>query len=250
MSSAQENSSKAMRDWSSPRPCWPKWQENCVKLEQVPEPPMKVRKDRVEETQTEGVGRVQGQATNNTNCLTRCRIGILFPNGTMTLLSREWRRMPCNGQTKPGYKPSRSAPGTSSLPTLHSSRTLRDTLTLIPSCNPSQADMTGYPMQWFADSGYGSEENYRFMVRKTVWKPMSSPTTIHMEQRLRFKTGPVQGRKLLLQWRTRLLYLPHGTEDAKDRTRYMWKQHPDMSGEKCQVQSHQMWRLSAKMPMF
>ena len=179
MSSPRRTHRKAMRRLSSLRPCWLKWQENCVKhSNRFLNPPRKRKRLRWKRNANSWRSwKSTGTSYRNTTTVwTRCRTGIPIPKRTMTLLSWEWRRMPCVTARQSPVTTSRSAPGTSSLPTLHSSRTLRIHWPWYLSCNPSQADMTGWPIRWLPIPATVLRR-ITASCQKTVWKPTSSTTT-------------------------------------------------------------------------
>ncbi len=93
-----------------------------------------------------------------------------------------------NGQTKPGYNLQVSAENQFITDfALFSNPT--DTLTLIPFFN-SFLDRYGHlPSVAVADSGYGSEENYRFMDEAGI-EAYVKYNRFHLEQRPRYKPNP------------------------------------------------------------
>ncbi len=92
-----------------------------------------------------------------------------------------------NGQTKPGYN---LQIGTENqfITDFALFPNPTDTLTSIPFLQSFQTGMTGLHTV-VADSGYGSEENYRFMSENGM-EAYVKYNYFHMEQRLRFKPDP------------------------------------------------------------
>ncbi len=102
-----------------------------------------------------------------------------------------------NGQTKPGYN---LQIGTENqfITDFALFPNPTDTLTMIPFLQSFSSRYDRLAHTVVADSGYGSEENYRFMSENGMAGYVKY-NYFHMEQRPRFQTGPVQGGKLLLQ---------------------------------------------------
>ena len=93
-----------------------------------------------------------------------------------------------NGQTKPGYNLQISAEN-QSITDFALFPNPTDTLTLIPFFN-SFLDRYGHlPSVAVADSGYGSEENYRFMDEAGM-EAYVKYNRFHLEQRPRYKPNP------------------------------------------------------------
>ena len=93
-----------------------------------------------------------------------------------------------NGQTKPGYNLQLSAEN-QFITDFALFPNPTDTLTLIPFFN-SFLDRYGHlPSVAVADSGYGSEENYRFMDEAGM-EAYVKFNRFHLEQRLRYKPNP------------------------------------------------------------
>ena len=93
-----------------------------------------------------------------------------------------------NGQTKPGYNLQVSAEN-QFITDFALFPNPTDTLTLIPFFN-SFLDRYGHlPSVAIADSGYGSEENYRFMDEAGI-EAYVKYNRFHLEQRPRYKTNP------------------------------------------------------------
>ena len=93
-----------------------------------------------------------------------------------------------NGQTKPGYNLQISAENQfiTDFALLH---TPTDTLTLIPFFNSFLNRYGHMPSAAVADSGYGSEENYRFMDEAGM-DAYVKYNRFHLEQRPRYKPNP------------------------------------------------------------
>ena len=102
-----------------------------------------------------------------------------------------------NGQTKPSYN--------LQIGTEHQFITdfalfpnPTDTLTMIPFLQSFSSRYDRLAHTVVAASGYGSGENYRFMLENSMEAHVKY-NYFHMEQRPRFKSNPVQSGKLLLQ---------------------------------------------------
>lgn len=93
-----------------------------------------------------------------------------------------------NGQTKPGYNLQISAENQfiTDFALFHNPT---DTLTLIPFFNSFLARYGHLPSVAVADSGYGSEENYRFMDEAGM-EAYVKYNRFHIEQRPRYKPNP------------------------------------------------------------
>ena len=80
-----------------------------------------------------------------------------------------------NGQTKPGYN---LQIGTENqfITDFALFPNPTDTLTMIPSCNPSQADMTGWPIRWWPIPATVLRR-ITASCQKTVWRATSNTTT-------------------------------------------------------------------------
>lgn len=94
-----------------------------------------------------------------------------------------------NGQTKPGYNLQISAENQfiTDFMLFHNPT---DTLTLIPFFNSFLERYHHFPSTAVADSGYGSEENYRFMDEAGM-DAYVKYNRFHIEQRPRYKPNPV-----------------------------------------------------------
>ena len=93
-----------------------------------------------------------------------------------------------NGQTKPGYNLQISAENQfiTDFALFHNPT---DTLTLIPFLNSFLGRYGHLPSVAVADSGYGSEENYRFMDEAGM-EAYVKYNRFHIEQRPRYKPNP------------------------------------------------------------
>ena len=93
-----------------------------------------------------------------------------------------------NGQTKPGYNLQISAENQfiTDFALFHNPT---DTLTLIPFLNSFLSRYHRLPSVAVADSGYGSEENYRFMDEAGM-EAYVKYNRFHLEQRPRYKPNP------------------------------------------------------------
>jgi transposase len=93
-----------------------------------------------------------------------------------------------NGQTKPGYNLQISAENQfiTDFALFHNST---DTLTLIPFFNSFLSRYHHLPSTAVADSGYGSEENYRFMYESGM-DAYVKYNRFHIEQRPRYTPNP------------------------------------------------------------
>ena len=93
-----------------------------------------------------------------------------------------------NGQTKPGYNLQISTESQFITDfALYPNPT--DTLTLIPFLNSFHGRYGHLPQTAVADSGYGSEENYRFMEESGI-EAYVKYNRFHLEQRPRYKPDP------------------------------------------------------------
>lgn len=93
-----------------------------------------------------------------------------------------------NGQTKPGYNLQISAEN-QFITDFALFPNPTDTLTLIPFFNSFLERYHRLPSVVVADSGYGSEENYRFMDEAGM-EPYVKYNRFHLEQRPRYKPNP------------------------------------------------------------
>ena len=93
-----------------------------------------------------------------------------------------------NGQTKPGYN---LQAGTENqfITDFGLFHNPTDTLTLIPFCESFRSRFGRLPSVGVADSGYGSEENYRFMQENGM-EAFVKYNFFHKEQRPRYKPNP------------------------------------------------------------
>ena len=153
-----------MRRLSSLRPCL-KWQENCVKHSNRFLNPPRKGKDCVEkETQTaEGVGRAQDKLQEYDNRLDTLQDRNSYSktdnDATFMRMKEDAMR---NGQTKPGYN-LQIGTGNQFITDFALFPNPTDTLTLIPFLQSFSSRYDRLAHTVVADSGYGSEENYRFM---------------------------------------------------------------------------------------
>ena len=126
-----------------------------------------------------------------------------------------------NGQTKPGYN---LQIGTENQFILNYALfpNPTDTLTYIPFMYSFAARYGHLASTEVADSGYGSEENYRFMEENGI-EAYVKYNMFHKEQRMHYAPGPISSGQLLLQCQTRLLCMPdgaaHGTHWHQARQR-------------------------------
>lgn len=93
-----------------------------------------------------------------------------------------------NGQTKPGYNLQISSEN-QFITDFALFPNPTDTLTLIPFFNSFLGRYEHLPQTAVADSGYGSEENYRFMVEAGI-DAYVKYNRFHLEQRPRYKPNP------------------------------------------------------------
>ena len=93
-----------------------------------------------------------------------------------------------NGQTKPGYN---LQIGTENqfITDFALFPNPTDTLTFIPFCNSFMQRYRRFPLREVADSGYGSEENYRFMEENGM-EAFVKYNRFHIEQRPRYVQDP------------------------------------------------------------
>jgi transposase len=93
-----------------------------------------------------------------------------------------------NGQTKPGYN---LQIGTENqfITDFALFPNPTDTLTFIPFCNSFMKRYRRFPLREVADSGYGSEENYRFMEENGM-EAFVKYNRFHIEQRPRYVQDP------------------------------------------------------------
>lgn len=93
-----------------------------------------------------------------------------------------------NGQTKPGYN---LQIGTENqfITNFALFPNPTDTLTFIPFCNSFMKRYRRFPLREVADSGYGSEENYRFMEENGM-EAFVKYNRFHIEQRPRYVQDP------------------------------------------------------------
>ena len=93
-----------------------------------------------------------------------------------------------NGQTKPGYN---LQIGTENqfITDFALFPNPTDTLTFIPFCNSFMKRYCHFPLKEVADSGYGSEENYRFMEENDM-EAFVKYNRFHIEQRPRYVQDP------------------------------------------------------------
>ncbi len=93
-----------------------------------------------------------------------------------------------NGQTKPGYN---LQIGTENqfITDFALFPNPTDTLTFIPFCNSFMKRYCHFPLKEVADSGYGSEENYRFMEENGM-EAFVKYNRFHIEQRPRYVQDP------------------------------------------------------------
>ncbi|MCI1741796.1 MAG: IS1182 family transposase [Prevotella sp.] len=93
-----------------------------------------------------------------------------------------------NGQTKPGYN---LQIGTEKqfITDFALFPNPTDTLTFIPFCNSFMKRYCHFPLKEVADSGYGSEENYRFMEENSM-EAFVKYNRFHIEQRPRYVQDP------------------------------------------------------------
>jgi transposase len=93
-----------------------------------------------------------------------------------------------NGQTKPGYN---LQIGTENqfITDFALFPNPTDTLTFIPFCNSFMQRYCHFPLREVADSGYGSEENYRFMEENGM-EAFVKYNRFHIEQRPRYVQDP------------------------------------------------------------
>ena len=93
-----------------------------------------------------------------------------------------------NGQTKPGYN---LQIGTENqfITDFALFPNPTDTLTFIPFCNSFMQRYRRFPLREVADSGYGSEENYRFMEENDM-EAFVKYNRFHIEQRPRYVQDP------------------------------------------------------------
>ncbi len=101
-----------------------------------------------------------------------------------------------NGQTKPGYN-LQIGTGNQFITDFALFPNPTDTLTLIPFLQSFSSRYDRLAHTVVADSGYGSEENYRFMSENGM-EAYVKYNYFHGTA-AEIQTGPVQGRKLLLQ---------------------------------------------------
>ena len=134
-----------------------------------------------------------------------------------------------NGQTKPGYN-LQIGTGNQFITDFALFPNPTDTLTLIPFLQSFSSRYDRLAHTVVADSGYGSEENYRFMSENGM-EAYVKYNYFHMEQRPRFKPDPFKAETSTTMAKNKTFVSAHGTEDAKDRTQICGKQHPDMSKE-------------------
>ena len=101
-----------------------------------------------------------------------------------------------NGQTKPGYN---LQIGTENqfITDFGLFHNPTDTLTLIPFYESFRSRFGRLPSVGVADSGYGSEENYRFMSENGM-EAYVKYNYFHMEQRPRFKPDPFKAENFYL----------------------------------------------------
>lgn len=102
-----------------------------------------------------------------------------------------------NGRTKPGYN-LQIGTGNQFITDFALFPNPTDTLTLIPFLQSFSSRYDRLAHTVVADSGYGSEENYRFMSENGM-EAYVKYNYFHMEQRPRFKPDPFKAEKLLLQ---------------------------------------------------
>ena len=93
-----------------------------------------------------------------------------------------------NGQTKPGYN-LQIATENQFITDFAMYHNPTDTLTLIPFNHSFHQRYNRFPNIEVADSGYGSEENYRFMDENGI-EPFVKYNYFHKEQRARYKPNP------------------------------------------------------------
>ncbi len=113
-----------------------------------------------------------------------------------------------NGQTKPGYNLQISAEN-QFITDFALFPNPTDTLTLIPFFNSFLNRYGHLPAIAVADSGYGSEENYRFMDEAGM-EAYVKHNRFHLGTASALQTQPVPSRQLPLQRRRGLLRLPDG----------------------------------------
>ena len=93
-----------------------------------------------------------------------------------------------NGQTKPGYN-QQIATENQFIVHFEFFSNPTDTLTFIPFSKSFLAQHNRLPLKMVADSGYGSEENYRFMEEHNI-EAFVKYNRFHIEQRPRYKPNP------------------------------------------------------------
>ena len=120
-----------------------------------------------------------------------------------------------NGQTKPGYN---LQIGTENqfITDFALFPNPTDTLTLIPFLQSFSNRYDRMAHTVVADSGYGSEENYRFMSENGM-EAYVKYNYFHMEQRPRFKPDPFKAENFYYNEEHDFCICPMGQRDAEDR---------------------------------
>ncbi len=85
-----------------------------------------------------------------------------------------------------------------------------DTLTLIPFENSFHERYNRFPLEEIADSGYGSEENYRFMDENGI-EAYVKYNFFHKEQRAdKYVTNPFKQKTYIITRRKIIMSVPWG----------------------------------------
>ena len=151
-----------------------------------------------------------------------------------------------NGQTKPGYNlqiatEDQFVTGFALFPNP------TDTLTLIPFFNSFLQRYVNLPSVAVADSGYGSEENYRFMDEAGM-EAYVKYNRFHIEQHPPLQARSVPSGQLPLKRRRGLIRLSHGT--AHDPHRFLPLQDGKrLPQRKCTIPRTELQGLSSAMPL-
>ena len=136
------------------------------------------------------------------------------PDATFMRMKEDHMR---NGQTKPGYNLQISAENQFITDfALYPNPT--DTLTMPSFLDSFHSRYNLVPSTIVADSGYGSEENYRFMEESGM-QPYVKYNRFHLEQRPRFKPNPFQADSLHYNEREDYYVCPMGQHMTRIGTR-------------------------------